>query len=117
MAKYEHLFWATCPQCSHEIDDEAFTCINCGRGQIWATFPHIDGGTYIFGCHDCGDMYSSVGLFCPRCGARIPLDFVRRKDGHRNFLRALGTGGLVVLVMLVVLLLVLWWAAMRGGVL
>jgi hypothetical protein len=113
MPRFEHLFLARCPQCSQRIDDEAFTCINCGKGQIWATFPQMDGGTFLFGCHRCGDMYSSVGLFCPRCGTRIPIDYVRRRQATRSFLRALGAGGLAIVVIIAAMFLILWWLGYR----
>src|SRR5579859_2953802 len=96
MPRYTHLFLAKCPQCAQSIDDEAFTCINCGKGEIWATFSKVEGGTFLFGCHRCGDMYSSVGLFCPGCGTRIPVDEVQRRLARRKFVKAMGTGGITI---------------------
>ncbi len=113
MSKFNHLFVAKCPQCSQRIDDEAFTCINCGKGQIWATFPPMEGGTYLFGCHRCGDMFSSVGLFCPGCGARIPMDWVRRRQASRTFMRAAGGVGIVMVLVMALMFLLLWWTGYR----
>ena len=116
MARFDNLFVATCPRCSQRIDDESFSCINCGKGRIWATFPQFDGGTFLFGCNYCGDMYSSVGLYCPKCGSKIPIEFVRRREMSHNFFRALGTTGIVVTVMLLAFLVLLSWAVLRGGI-
>ena len=110
MPRFDHLFLAKCPQCSERVDDEAFSCINCGKGEIWATFPKLEGGTFLFGCHRCGDMYSSIGLFCPRCGTRIPIDEVRRRLAQRNFMRALETGGVTIAIIILVMFVLLWWA-------
>ena len=113
MPRFDHLFVAKCPRCSQRIDDEALSCINCGKGQIWATFPRGDGGTFLFGCHRCGDMYSSVGLFCPRCGARIPMDWVRRRQANASFLRALGAGGMAIVLTVILMFFFLLWAGYR----